>query len=105
MIERVADAGLRGEMDDALGLLLGKDRLDHLPVGKVRLDEMESVAALEPRKTRLFERDIIIGAHIVEPNDLIAAIEQPGRRVETDEAGGAGNQNAHVVCSTPHCSA
>ena len=101
MIERVADAGLRGEMDDALGPLLGKDRLDHLTVGKVRLDEMESVAALEPPKTGLFERDIVIRAHIVEPDDLVAAVEQPGRSVETDEAGGAGNQNAHVAVLYP----
>src|SRR5512144_1619205 len=99
MIERVTDAGLRREMDHPLRLLRGKHRLDHLTLGKVSLDEMESVATLEPPKTRLLERDIVIGAHIVEANDLVAAVEQPGRRVETDEAGGAGNQNSHVVCS------
>ena len=101
MVERVADAGLRGEMNDALGLLRGEDRLDHLLLGEVGLDEMESVAALEPREARLFERDIVIGAHIVEPDDLVAAVEQPGRRVEADEAGGAGNQNAHVTVLYP----
>src|SRR4029079_8662148 len=99
MIKRVTDAGLRREVDNPLGPLRGKHRLDHLTLGKVRLDEMESVAALEPPKTGLFERDIVVRAHIVEPNDLVAAVEQPGRSVETDEAGGAGNQNAHVVCS------
>ena len=46
VIERVADAGLRGEMDDALGLLLGEDRPHHLLVGEVGLDEMKSVAPL-----------------------------------------------------------
>ena len=100
VIERIADAGLRGEMNDALGPLLGENRLDHFTLGKVSLDEIESVAALEPIKTRLFQGDIVVGAHIVEPNNLVAAVEQPGRRMETDEAGGAGNQNAHVVCST-----
>lgn len=99
VVQRVADAGLRREMDDALWPLLGEHRLDHLALGQVCLDEMESVAALEPPKTGLFKGDIVIRAHIVEPNDLVAAVEQPGRRMETDEAGGAGNQNAHVVCS------
>src|SRR6476469_7422110 len=99
MIERVTHAGLRRKMDDPLGPLRGKHRLDHLTLGKVSLDEMESVAALEPPKTGLFERDIVIGAHIVEANDLVAAVEQPGHRVETDAAGGAGNKSAHVVCS------
>ena len=46
VIERVADAGLRGEMDDALGLLLGKDRPHDLLVDEVGLDEMKSVAPL-----------------------------------------------------------
>ena len=46
MLQRVADAGLRGEMDDALGLLLGEDRANDLLVGEVGLDEMKSVAPL-----------------------------------------------------------
>jgi hypothetical protein len=101
MLQRIAHAGLRGEMDDALRLLLGEDRAHDFLVGEVGLDEMKSVAPRQPREARLFERDIIIGAHIVEPNDLIAAIEQPGRRVKTDEAGGAGDQNAHVTVALP----
>src|SRR6478752_1820356 len=101
MMERVADAGLRGEMDDALGLLIGKDSFHHLPVGKVSLDEMESVAAFEPREPRLFQRDIIIGTHIVEADHLIPAIEQPGRRMEPNEAGGAGDQNTHRIVLYP----
>jgi hypothetical protein len=90
VIERIADAGLRREMDDAVRLLFGEHRLYHLALGEVRLDEMESVATLEPRQPRLLERHIIVGAEIVEPDYFVAAIEQPGRRVETDEAGGAG---------------
>ena len=57
--------------------------------------------ASEPREACLFQRHVVIGAHIVEPDDLIAAIEQPGRRVKADEAGGAGDQNAHVTVALP----
>src|SRR5262245_16627770 len=99
MIERVADTGLRCEMDDALGPLRGEHRLDHFALGKVRLDEMESVAALEPFETGVVEGDIVIRADIVEPNDLVAAGAQPGRRMETAEPRGAGKRNAHVECS------
>src|SRR6476469_9180680 len=67
MIERVTDAGLRREVDNPLGPLRGKHRLDHLTLGKVRLDEMESVAALEPPKTGLFERDIVVGLILSSP--------------------------------------
>src|SRR5688572_5006348 len=104
MVERVTHAGLRGEMDDALERLPGEHRFNRLPVGEIGLDEAEAVPALEARKPRLFQRDIVIGAEIVEADHLIAAIEEPGRGVKTDEAGGAGDKYAHaVLLASPLC--
>ncbi len=55
VIQGVANACLGREMDDALRLLGGEHRLHDLPLGELRLDKMESIAALEPRQTCLFE--------------------------------------------------
>ena len=60
----------------------------------MKLKPFRPSQAIEPR---LLQRHIVIGTEIVEPDHLVAAIEQPGRRMKTDEAGGAGNQNAHGV--------
>ena len=43
VVERVADACLRGEMHDALRLLRGEGRLDRRPVAEFGLDEAEAV--------------------------------------------------------------
>ncbi len=40
----------------------------------------------------MFERDVVILVEIVEPNDLVAALEQVLRRVMPNEAGRAGNE-------------
>ena len=45
VVERVADAGLGGEMDHALGLLLGEGRLDRRPVGEIGFDEAKAARA------------------------------------------------------------
>ena len=55
VVERVADAGLRGEMHDALRLLRGEGRLDRRPVAEIGLDEAEAVAPLEPLEARLLQ--------------------------------------------------
>ncbi len=90
VIERVAHTGLRGEMDHALRLLRGKGRVHDGAVGEVGLDEMEAVAGLEPREPGFLQRHVVIGIEIIEPDHLIAPLEQANCRVIADEAGGAG---------------
>src|SRR4029078_11293743 len=103
MVERIANAGLRREMNDALGLLLGKGRLDRRPVGQIGLDEAKGLKRLEPREPGFLQRQVVIGAEIVEPDHLVPALEQTGRRVIPNEAGGAGEQDSHRPLSSPPC--
>ena len=50
---------------------------------------------------RLFQADVVIGGHAVVAVDLVAIREQTAAEVETDEAGGAGDENAHVLSPCP----
>ena len=62
---------------------------------------MEAVTGLEPREPGLFQRHVVIGIQIVEPDDLIAPLEQANCRVVADEAGGAGEKNPHLDDAYP----
>jgi hypothetical protein len=95
VVERVADAGLRGEMNDAVGPLLGEGRLDDSPVSEIALDEGKPLLLRQPLEPGLFQRHVVIGAEIVEADDRVAALQEPRRRVVANEAGGAGDQNSH----------
>ena len=100
-LERVAHAGLGGEMDHAGRLLLGEGRLDHRPVAEIGLDEAEALALLKPGKARLFQRHIVIRIEVVEADHLVPAIDEAGCRVIANEAGGAGDQDSHRLASSP----
>src|SRR5262245_31041231 len=95
VVERIADAGLGGEMNDALRPLLGEGRLDDSPVGEIALDEGKSLLLHQALEPGLLQRHIVIGAEIVEADDSMAAVEKPRRRMVANEAGGAGNQDTH----------
>ena len=45
----------------------------------------------------MLERDVVVFVEIVEPHDLVAALEQQFRRVKADETGGAGNEYLQVA--------
>ncbi len=93
--ERVADARLRREMDHAGHALFGESGLDRRPVAQIGADEAKSLVLLEAGEPGLLEGDVVIGAEIVEADDLVAAVEQPRRGVIADEACGPGDENAH----------
>ena len=62
VVEGIADARLRREVDDPLEALLGESGLDRRPVSKIGLDEAEAFSTRQAGKPRLFQRDVVIRA-------------------------------------------
>ena len=100
--QRIAHAGLRREVDDALETVGGKQRREARRIGQVEFLEAESGARavwglrgqrVEPRP---LEPRVVIVVEIVDAGDFVAAREQALRNVHADEPGGAGDENFHA---------
>ncbi len=94
--QRVAHAGLRSEVHDAIELLGSEELIDIRAVGDVELVERES-RKLELLQPRQLEVDVVVVVQVVQPDDGVAALEQAPRDVHADEAGGAGDEDLHAV--------
>lgn len=95
MCERVTHARLCGEMDHALRPMFGEQLFDRPLIVEIALHEREALILLKLRQPRLLQIDVVIGAEIVEADDLVTPIEQRARRVNSDKAGGAGDEDFH----------
>ncbi len=98
--ERIAHAGLRGEMDDALRPLLPEQLIDRGTVGEIGLYEAEAVAPLQLEEARFLQFGVVIVVQIIEADHLMAEIKQPFRRKEADKARSAGYQDFHDAIRT-----
>ena len=97
--QRVTDAGLSGEVNDDVGRGEIGGSLQRVRVLQHRRDGGESVGAGKDGVARLLQRDIVVRRHPVEPDDDVAVGEQPPRQVESDEAGGASDQQSHSAAA------
>jgi len=95
ILEGIADTGLGGEMDDALGFLGGEEVFDRGSIGEVEAVEAEVGVTGEAGEAGFLEADVVVVVEVVETDDLIAAGEEFFGRVVADEAGGAGDEDAH----------
>ena len=83
ILDRVAHAGLRGEVHHALEPLApSKSACIADAVGDVELREAEIGVALEHREARRFELGIVVAVEVVEADHLVAALEQRLARCE-----------------------
>ena len=93
MIERIAYAGLGGEMDHMRELSGLEHRVDGAAIGKVQLDETETVVALELPEAGLLEGGIVIGRQAIDAHHVAAVLQQTARHMEADEARSTGDQH------------
>jgi hypothetical protein len=66
------------------------------PIEDVAFREGEFRVFPENFQARLFQRRVVVGVQIIEPDHLVAACEECFAQVETDESGGAGDEDFHM---------
>jgi hypothetical protein len=91
----VPNTGLCREVDDPIEARLGKEPIHPGAVREIELGEAEALLRQEAIEPRLLELRVVVRIQVVEPDDLIAAVEQTMRSEAADEAGGAGDEYAH----------
>ena len=99
--QRMTNAGLRREMNDIRKAVLLEQCGHAVAVGKVELDEAQAIGFGELGATRFLQRRIVIGIHIVEPDNVAAVAQQTLRDMKADEAGRAGDEDgavSHRIC-------
>jgi hypothetical protein len=69
----IAHTRLSGEVDDTVEALALEQSGDGLMIGEVHAMEREARLAVQGRKARLLQVDIVVGIKIVEAHDGVAA--------------------------------
>ena len=93
VLQRVAHAGLGGEMDHQIETSGGEKRVHARRIGEVELVEGEA-RIREPGEAVMLQPRVVIGVQVVEPDHLPAFGEQTQRDGAADETGNAGDENA-----------
>ena len=96
--QRVAHAGLGGEVHDAIERLRSSNSL-LMPSRSAKSSwrNAKPGCGLKPRQPRLLQRRIVVVVEVVDADDLVAAREQSLADVHADEAGATGDQDFHGV--------
>src|SRR5690606_24183516 len=97
---RIADARLRRQVHHPRRLVGGKGLLHRLAVRQVGGDVGIARLVQQPRQARLLQAGVVVLVEVVNADDLVAALEQPQSHVGSDEAGGAGDENLHLLNSS-----
>jgi hypothetical protein len=97
VVDRVAHAGLGGQVDDALGAA-GADQLHHRRVvGDVQADHGEARPAVETGGAGGLEGRVVVVVEDVDADHRLAAVEQALGHVHADETRGAGDDDRRVA--------
>src|SRR5262245_55352465 len=91
--ERVANAGLRGEMDDAIEAFFAEQPFQAFAITEFLAHQAKARMWRKTRKPRLLQRRIVVVIDVVQADDFVAAREQSLAGVISDEPGSAGDQN------------
>ena len=92
-LQRIADTGLSGEVDDDVGLEGVGGAVEEGLVLKLAFDGGEIWVLEEDLVAAVFEADVVIGGHAVVALNRVAFIKEEFGEVEADEACGAGDED------------
>ena len=91
VLQRVPDPRLCREMDHAVKIVLGKERVNDLSVSQVTLHKRKPGVVEERLQPILLEINVVIVIEAVDAHHLTARIEQRLRNIGANEACGAGH--------------
>src|SRR5262245_19617079 len=94
--ERMPDTGLGSQVNDVRETMRLEQACHPVAIGKVELDETQATRFGEFGASRLLQRGIIIGIHVVETDHVAAVAQQTLRNMKTDKPGGAGHENGAI---------
>src|SRR5680860_470016 len=86
VLQRIAHTGLSRHVGHPVEALSLKETFHPLPVRQVQPDKAEIFPLLQQVPACLLEAHVVVGVEIVQTYDLISALQQPPRQMETDEA-------------------
>ena len=75
VLDTVADPGLGAEMNYAFELLGGKQIRDRVAIREVELHKFKLRPLFKNIQARVFERDVVVLAEIVEADDFVTALQ------------------------------
>ncbi len=96
VLDRVAHAGLGGEMDDVAEAVGVEQPRQRRAVGEVDSLEGEAGVPAQLVEPGLLQGRVVVGAEVVDADDGDARAQQPLGQVEADEAGGARDEHRPV---------
>ena len=81
VLDRVADAGLGAEMCDLVERQFTKRLIEPLAISEIRFDEVETATEilLLLRHSVPLQIDAVISVEVIDPDDVLAALQQPAR--------------------------
>ena len=97
VLQRVAHAGLGGEMHHHLRPRGREQRRDRRPVGEVEPLEAEPGPPLQPLEPRLLQPGVVIVVEAVDPQHPAALAQQPVGQMIADEPRSPGHQDRAVL--------
>ena len=93
--QRIAHARLRRQVDHALRAKLGERTFERRPVLERTAHEAEVRVRRELGEARFLQRRVVVVVEVVVAEHVVAAREQALAQGRSDEAGGAGDEDAH----------
>src|SRR5262249_56631947 len=92
IFQRIANAGLGGQMHDWPELDLGKNAFDRAPLGEIDLVKRKFVKFAQDGQPRLLQRRIVVIVDAVNAHHRPASFKKMAGKSKADEACGAGNK-------------
>ncbi|MCY1441976.1 hypothetical protein D9M71_583170 [compost metagenome] len=99
VVHRVAHPGLRRQVDNSLEAVLLEQTQQAILVDDVELVDAEVGQPRQLGETCFLERHAVVVVEVVDADHLVPFGAKPAGGVETDETGGAGDQELHALTS------